>query len=140
MLILSLAAALHPLFFLVILISVCCFFQEEIYEYENNSNSNSTMKKNSELAWSKNFVYVWKNRDIKKFLERIDKNVAMFKMFEKCGFARSVNYKWGLKIFSLDCTEIFNLIHSVMQIVLTAKFRFFLKITWNVVHEVKILA
>lgn len=29
MLILSLAAALHPLFFLVILISVCCFFQEE---------------------------------------------------------------------------------------------------------------
>lgn len=41
----------------------------------------------------KNFVYVWKNRDIKKFLERIDKNVAMFKMFEKCGFARSVNYK-----------------------------------------------
>lgn len=33
--------------------------------------------------------------------------------------------------------DIFN---SVMQIVLTAKFRFFLEITWNVVHEVKILA
>lgn len=33
--------------------------------------------------------------------------------------------------------DIFN---SVMQIVLTAKFRFFLEITWNIVHEVKILA